>query len=205
MDYISKNTIKESKCKQIFTQTFRKVQKEIKKEGLTFSFNLVGSAKRNMIVDKSKNPNILFDCDYQLFLQKNKKQLSAKQIKTKLISCFDKFFPDNFYYCQDSTTAITTRCDAEIPFGYDIVIIDANQDIPQIIRRKNQNYTWNELPEEKNYPSNLAQIEGPEMWAELRERYLDKKGKQYHNKYPIDRKSFQILNEAINETIDCFE
>lgn len=194
--------IKESKCKQIFTDTFRKVQKEIKKEGLTFSFNLVGSAKRNMIVDYPDKP---FDCDYQLFLQKNKKELSAKQIKEKLIVLFNKFLPNNFVKCEDSTTAITTHYKGKIPFGYDIVIIDANQDIPQIIRRKNQNYTWNELPETKGYPDNLAQIEGPKMWKKLRERYLDKKDKQYHNKYPIDRKSFQILNEAINETIDCFE
>lgn len=202
MEYISKKTIKESRCKQIFTDTFRKVQKEIKKEGLTFSFNLVGSAKRNMIVDYPDKP---FDCDYQLFLQKNKRELTAKQIKEKLIVLFNKFLPNDFSYCEDSTTAITTRCDAEIPFGYDIVIIDINGDTPQIIRRKNQNYTWNKLPETKGYPNNLAQIKGPKMWTELRKRYLNKKDKQYHNKYPADRKSFQILNEAINETIDFFE
>lgn len=203
MDYISKRTIKESKCKQIFTDTFRKVQKEIKKEGLTFSFNLVGSAKRNMIVDYPDKP---FDCDYQLFLQKNKKELTAKQIKEKLIVLFNKFLSSNFSNCENSTTAITTHYKGKIPFGYDIVIIDARGNTPLIIKRdKNYNHFWNKLPHEKGYPSNLAQIDGPEMWTELRERYLDKKDKQYHNKYPIDRKSFQILNEAINETIDCFE
>lgn len=201
MEYISKKTIKESKCKQIFSDTFRKVQKEIKKEGLTFSFNLVGSAKRNMVVNYPDKP---FDCDYQLFLQKNKKELSEKQIKEKLINLFNKFLPNNFVPCEDSTTAITTRCNDKIPFGYDIVIIDANQYTPQIIRRKNQNYTWNKLPHEKGYPDNLSQIEGPEMWAELRERYIDKKDKQYHNKYPADKKSFQILNEAINDTLSFF-
>lgn len=201
MEYISKKTIKDSRCKQIFTDTFRKVQKEIKKEGLTFSFNLVGSAKRNMIVDYPDKP---FDCDYQLFLQKNKQNLSAKQIKQKLIDCFNKYLPDNFCYCKDSTTAITTKCGAKIPFSYDIVIIDANTDIPQIIRRQNQNYTWNKLPNEKGYPKNLTQIDGPEMWENLRERYLDKKEAQYHNKYPTQKKSFQILNEAINETLHNF-
>ena len=72
INYISKQIIKQTQCKQIFNDTFRKVQQDARAEGLTFSFNLVGSAKRNMILE---NKNEGFDCDYQLFLQKNKKRL----------------------------------------------------------------------------------------------------------------------------------
>ena len=67
INYISKQIIKQTQCKQIFDATFRKVQQDAKTEGLTFSYNLVGSAKRNMILE---NKNEGFDCDYQLFLQK---------------------------------------------------------------------------------------------------------------------------------------
>lgn len=38
LEYISKKTIKESKCKQIFTDVIQKVQKDIRNEGITFSY-----------------------------------------------------------------------------------------------------------------------------------------------------------------------
>jgi hypothetical protein len=82
INYISKQTIKQTQCKQIFDKAFKQVQKEARAEGLTFSCNLVGSAKRNMILE---NKNEWFDCDYQLFLQKNKKRLSSSEIKKLLI------------------------------------------------------------------------------------------------------------------------
>ena len=157
INYISKQTIKQTQCKQIFNNTFKKVQKDARAEGLTFSFNLVGSAKRNMILE---NENEGFDCDYQLFLQKNKKKLTPSQIKKFLIQWFDKYFPSDFDYCEDSTTAITTKkknSDGTILFRYDIVILDCNQDTPSIIKRNNSGHTWCPLPKEKNYPSNLEE------------------------------------------------
>lgn len=90
LEYISKKAIKESKCKLIFTDVIHKVQKNMRSEGVTFSYNLVGSAKRNMII---AYPNKPFDCDYQIFLQKNKKQLSPKLIKEKLIASFNENLP----------------------------------------------------------------------------------------------------------------
>ena len=206
INYISKQTIKQTQCKQIFDKAFKQVQKEARSEGLTFSCNLVGSAKRNMILE---NKNEGFDCDYQLFLQKNKKRLSPSEIKKLLIRLFDKYLSQNngFTCCEDSTTAITkTRKspNGKILFRYDIVILDCNQKTPSIIKRNNGGHTWCPLPQERNYPSNLAEIEGPEMWNELRERYREKKDMQFHNKGYQGRKSFQILNEAINEILQQY-
>jgi hypothetical protein len=204
INYISKQTIKQTQCKQIFDKAFKQVQKEARSEGLTFSCNLVGSAKRNMILE---NKNEGFDCDYQLFLQKNKKGLPPSQVKELLIKLFDKYLPSDFSYCEDSTTAITTKKknrDGTILFGYDIVILDCNQETPSIIKRNNGGHTWCQLSKERNYPSNLAEIEGPEMWNELRERYREKKDMQFHNKGYQGRKSFQILNEAINEILQQY-
>lgn len=204
INYISKQTIKQTQCKQIFDKAFKQVQKEARSEGLTFSCNLVGSAKRNMILE---NKNEGFDCDYQLFLQKNKKGLSPSKIKTLLIKLFDRYLPNDFTYCEDSTTAITAKRKSQngnILFRYDIVILDCKQDVPSIIKRNNSGHTWCQLPQERNYPSNLAEIEGPEMWNELRERYREKKDMQFHNKGYQGRKSFQILNETINETLQQY-
>ena len=54
--------------KELFMNVFHEVQKECRKQyGLTFNFNLVGSAKRNMVI---RHHNKGFDLDYQLFLQK---------------------------------------------------------------------------------------------------------------------------------------
>ena len=67
--------------KTLFDKAFRKVQSEARKSGLTFEHHLVGSAKRNLVVD---HHNQGFDCDYQLYLKKNTQNLSAKQIKELL-------------------------------------------------------------------------------------------------------------------------
>ena len=203
LEYISKKAIKESKCKQIFTNVIHKVQKDIRNEGVTFSYNLVGSAKRNMII---AYPNKPFDCDYQIFLQKNKKQLSPKLIKEKLIASFNENLPQGFKSCENSTTAITIKkvdTDSKIAFSYDIVIIDANSNPPLIIRRNENIYTWNELPDMRDYATNLSKIKGAEMWKILREHYLQKREAQSHGKYPT-KKSFQIFNEALVETLSIF-
>ena len=42
------------------------------------------------------------------------------------------------------------------------------------------------------------------MWNDLRERYREKKDMQFHNKGYQGRKSFQILNEAINEILQQY-
>ena len=204
INYISKQTIKQTQCKQIFNDVFRKVQKDAKTDGLTFSYNLVGSAKRNMILE---NKNEGFDCDYQLFLQKNKKRLSPSQIKKLLIKLFDKYLPNDFSYCEDSTTAITSKrkdINGKILFRYDIVILDCIQQTPSIIKRNNSGHTWCPLPQERNYPANLEEIEGSEKWNDLRELYREKKDIQFHNKGYQGRKSFQILNEAINEILQQY-
>ena len=93
--------------KELFMNVFHEVQKECRKQyGLTFNFNLVGSAKRNMVI---RHHNKGFDLDYQLFLQKNKQDLSEKEIKTLLIKLFRKYFPQEFNRREDSTSAITIK------------------------------------------------------------------------------------------------
>jgi hypothetical protein len=55
-----------------------------------------------------------------------------------------------------------------------------------------------------SFEDDYSQIEGADMWNDLRERYYKKKmdkinGVRYH-----DKKSFQIFHEAVNETLQKF-
>lgn len=186
--------------KELFIDVFHDVQRICRKEhGLTFNFNLVGSAKRNMVV---RHHNKGFDLDYQLFLQKNSKNLSAKQIKNILMKLFKNYFPLNFKRHEDSTSAITVKkvLKDKIEIGYDIVILKSVGNICEIIRRQGQDYFWNELSDTKNYISNLSKIKSP-LWARLKNIYGQKIVQKHYGQKYQDKKSFQILNEAINEVL----
>lgn len=186
--------------KKLFVDVFHDVQKICRKEyGLRFDFNLVGSAKRNMVI---RHHNKGFDLDYQLFLQKNSKNLSAKQIKNILIKLFKKYFPWDYKRYEDSTSAITVKkvLKDKIKIGYDIVILKSTGNICEIIRRQGQEYFWNELLDTKNYIDNLKKIKGP-LWEKLKNVYGQKIVQKYNGQKYQDKKSFQILNEAINEVL----
>lgn len=186
--------------KKLFVDVFHDVQKICRKEyGLTFNFNLVGSAKRNMVI---RHHNKGFDLDYQLFLQKNSKNLSAKQIKNILIKLFKNYFPWDYKRYEDSTSAITVKkvLKDKIEIGYDIVILKSTGNICEIIRRQGQEYFWNELPDTKNYIDNLNKIKGP-LWVKLKNVYGQKIVQKHNGQKYKDKKSFQILNEAINEVL----
>ena len=91
-EYVSKDEVRP--YEELFEEVFREIQKELrKKNGLTFSFALVGSAKRNLVV---RHHNKGFDCDYQLYLQKNKQELSEEEIKKLLMEKFNKKMPSEF-------------------------------------------------------------------------------------------------------------
>ena len=186
--------------KKLFVDVFHDVQKICRKEyGLTFNFNLVGSAKRNMVI---RHHNKGFDLDYQLFLQKNSKNLSAKQIKNILIKLFKNYFSWDYKCYEDSTSAITVKkvLKDKIEIGYDIVILKSTGNICEIIRRQGQEYFWNELPDTKNYIDNLNKIKGP-LWVKLKNIYGQKIVQKHNGQKYKDKKSFQILNEAINEVL----
>ena len=71
--YVSKNDV--IPLKELFDEMLSSVRKDVKREGITFTCNLVGSAKRNLVVC---HPTKGIDCDYQLILQSNKNGLNLK-------------------------------------------------------------------------------------------------------------------------------
>ena len=205
-EYVSKDEVRP--YEELFEEVFREIQKELKKKnGLTFSFALVGSAKRNLVV---RHHNKGFDCDYQLYLQRNKQELSAEEIKKLLIKKFDKKIPNEFDYCEDSTSSITVKKkitkQSKIEFSYDIVIMDLYEDASYILRKNGSGqYVWNQLPYFTSFEDDYSQIEGADMWENLRQCYYDKKiAKNNGSPKYKDKKSFQLLHQAVKETLQKF-
>ena len=205
-EYVSKNEVRP--YEELFEEVFREIQKELKKKnGLTFSFALVGSAKRNLVV---RHHNKGFDCDYQLYLQRNKLELSAEEIKKLLIKKFDEKMPNEFDYCEDSTSSITINKkitkQSKIEFSYDIVIMDLYEDASYILRKNGSGqYVWNQLPDFTSFEDDYRQIEGADMWEDLRQCYYDKKiAKNNGSPKYKDKKSFQLLHQAVKETLSRF-
>ena len=205
-EYVSKNEVRP--YEELFEEVFREIQKELKKKnGLTFSFALVGSAKRNLVV---RHHNKGFDCDYQLYLQRNKQELSAGEIKKLLIKKFDEKMPSEFDYCEDSTSSITIKKkitkQSKIEFSYDIVIMDLYEDASYILRKNGSGqYVWNQLPDFTSFEDDYRQIGGADMWEDLRQCYYDKKiAKNNGSPKYKDKKSFQLLHQAVKETLSRF-
>ena len=205
-EYVSKDEVRP--YEELFEEVFREIQKELKKKnGLTFSFALVGSAKRNLVV---RHHNKGFDCDYQLYLQRNKQELSAEKIKKLLIKKFDEKMPSEFDYCEDSTSSITIKKkitqQSKIEFSYDIVIMDLYEDASYILRKNGSGqYVWNQLPDFTSFEDDYRQIEGADMWEDLRQCYYDKRiAKNNGSPKYKDKKSFQLLHQAVKETLSRF-
>lgn len=205
-EYVSKSEVRP--YEKLFEDVFKEIQKELKKKnGLTFSVALVGSTKRNLVV---RHHNKGFDCDYQLYLQRNKQALSAEEVKKLLIKKFDEKMPSEFDYCEDSTSSITIKKkitkQSKIEFSYDIVIMDLYEDASYILRKNGSGqYVWNQLPDFTSFEDDYCQIEGADMWEDLRQCYYDKKiAKNNGSPKYKDKKSFQLLHQAVKETLSRF-
>ena len=194
--YVSKSDI--IPLKELFDEMLRSVRKDVKKHGITFTCNLVGSAKRNLVIC---HPTKGIDCDYQLVLQSDKSGLNASEIKRLFRLSFDRYRPTGFSSCEDSTSALTMRKKdtkhSKILYSFDIVILKNIDGVPEILRRNSEGaYVWNKLYSMADFQERFSLITGNEMWNELKERYYKKKVKQMDGN--DDKKSFQLLNEAVN-------
>ena len=203
-DYVPKNEVKP--YREIFQEWMKCIRKTLKEEGISFTYVLVGSAKRNLVI---RHHNKGFDCDYQIRIMKNMNNLNAKSIKMLFINELNKIVGDNgFNDCADSTSAITIRKLGDknnVKFSYDVVILRENADKIEILRNSKEtgqesDYKFEALPEMTNARKNFHKINGNTMWKLLREKYYNK---QMSYKYS-NKKSFQILNEAVNEVLKEF-
>lgn len=209
--YITKKELKEPK--KILNDWILRVQKAIKKEyKITFSFNLIGSGKRNLVI-KSCNSN-WFDLDCQLVIRKMPKEFNlksnAKKVKDIFRRAFDKEKLDDFSYCEDSTQALTSKNERG-KYSFDIILTYYEKDELFILRNdKNSNnanskdYKWAQKGDMKKFHENYKKISGSDMWNYLRKLYINKRHSYKDNIDSSRKKSYQILNESINETLNHF-
>lgn len=202
--YVSKNEVKP--YRKIFDKMMADIRESVRKKGITFTYQLVGSAKRNLVV---RHHNKGFDCDYQIVIRKNKNNCSETEIKMLFGQLLNKVRPDGFSDVQDSTSAWTMRkTDSEnsrLIFSYDIVILRQDKNGVYIIRQDKENkktgYFWNLLPNMNSADAGISAIKGAQKWNELRKVYLQKKTEKIEQGKYKDKASFQLLHEAINEVI----
>lgn len=200
--YVPKKEVKP--YKEDFAKIMESIRPTIKQQGITFTYNLVGSAKRNLVI---RYPNKGFDCDYQIFIQKNKKNLKPKELKLMFITEINKvlkaLFP-KYDNCEDKTTAMTIKQknqeSSSIEFSFDIVIMKIEKDQTKIIRKNDETneYNFELLKDMKNTQELIKQIKHQQMWDKVRKKYYNEKMKNINNE---NIKSFQILNEVLSEVI----
>lgn len=203
MEWVSRNDLKEPK--KIFEDAIKSIRKKLKERPITFEYFLVGSAKRNLVLS---NNNKGFDCDYQIVIQKNKQNITGKKLKDLFKIELDAYLTkQQFNNGEDSTQSITYKRvkKGSIEFGYDIVIIRYNNENFEILKNEkdiNNSYHFVQMKEMRGYREKFKMIKGSDSWKLLRDIYKKKREKNEGLEKDKRKKSYQILNEAVNEIID---
>lgn len=211
-DYVNKNELIEPR--EIFGEWISNVQCEIKKEyGITFSYNPIGSGSRNMVIRRCDND--YFDLDFQIVMQSIPDDMDwdgdCKEIKDIFRNTFNKYKPQGFKDCKDRSQSLRTK-NLNLGFGFDIIItcFDNNNNFYILFNKKdtnganNEDYEWAIRKDMNKYRERLSLVEGPEMWNYLRNIYKNKRHKHMHDQEP-KKHSYQLLNEAVVETLVAFE
>lgn len=173
----------------------------------TFDIRLIGSGEKRLVTQNGNGP---FDLDYNLLLQKDKKDLigNPQQIKNIFISAFKFVLKQrgiNNYSTKDSSSVITVnKLDINncVKFSFDVAIIVECDDefFYRLTNDKNGNinrYIWNRIPNSKNYFFKFKKIKEYGYWADFKERYLTLKNMHLSRNDGI--KSFSIFLETLNE------
>ena len=106
--YISKNDNQVQKFYNIIIDILCEVQ-DLIRDKFTFSFIPVGSYSRNMIT-YDKKTNVGFDFDFNIEVNDDEENFSAKEIKNILINALNHVVIKYGYsYAEDSTRVITIK------------------------------------------------------------------------------------------------
>ncbi|QVK21375.1 hypothetical protein KHQ82_03375 [Mycoplasmatota bacterium] len=197
MEYKKKIDTKEYRT--LFFEAYKYVNSVI--DDYSFYFRLIGSAKRNLVLDK---PNKGFDFDYQIiFYQSLVGEGSDKliEIKDRFRHAFDDFFVEKGYeYGEDSTSAITIKMldGDKIYHSYDVTLMTPNSVDKLCIFKYNDNEKTemglNEMRKSAMFKEKYKKIKGAQKWKELRDEY-----KIRQEEWNGERKSFSILMSVVND------
>lgn len=199
--YVSKAEVKP--LRRQFHEWMHLIHDGLKNKGISFTFMLVGSAKRNLVV---RHHNKGFDCDYQIKITRNSLGLEAKELKDLFRNMLNKVVKKNGYSdCENSTSSLTIKKKGDksnIEHSYDIVILTQDKEGVKILRynKLNGKYVFELLHDMSDAKENFNRINGSHAWEKLREIYYIKKTNEL-TENRTGKKSFQLLNEAVNEVL----
>ncbi len=204
MEYLSRAFIRQ------YREEFDEIVEDLKVElGNEWSFHhyLVGSARRNLVLDSSEG----FDLDYHFRMNQWPRGLTDKEIKFKIMDALDNVTPNKLSYCEDSTHVITTKCvegNKKI-YSYDIGLIKEGVNT-QILKNEKRNdgdgpYHYVDVSESGDFNERYKLVSGAEMWNDLREIYKGKKIEQHAIKKEVRPLSFSLLISAVNEVLQKYK
>ena len=84
--------------------------------------------------------------------------------------------------------------------------MDLYEDTSYILRKNGSGqYVWNQLADFASFEYDYSQIRNSDMWEDLRQCYYDKMTAKINGspKYK-NQKSFQLLHQAVKETLSRF-
>lgn len=176
--------------------------RERMKSKYRFYTRFVGSGKWGTVI---RDADGRYDLDYQIILTKNSKfykdnkEFDPTLTKQDFFGKFESII--NKKGLENSTTAITFN-DSKSDYSFDFVIIDGTvENNWKIIRRNNTDsknqYTWNEIPNGKDYLryyKSLPEAERYELAKEIVRRKIIDKNLPYH-----DRKGSYTINAEVLE------
>jgi hypothetical protein len=184
------------------------LQKEVSKY-FTFSFKLIGSGDNRLMTINGNKKSI--DLDYNIVIQRDKKQLVGKPEQIKKI--FMRVFKDvcgRDTKVSDSTQVITCKVGKidGYDFSFDIAIFVEGNDgfIYKLINDKKtmpSRYIWNRIPSSKDFNFKFSYLKRNGHWEDIKSLYLKKKN--LYLTRGSDKTSFSILIETVNEIIQKME
>jgi len=185
-------------------QLIKDVQEFVKND-FTFRFDIVGSAKRNMITC-DVDSNIGFDFDYNIEINDPDNTYSAEKIKRILIRgfqwCMNKY---GYTKCENSTRVITIKkidykmsriehsCDFAIVNNYTENGIKRQEYIR--FNKDQWSYYWEQQPDGYDLDDKIEEIKRRKLWDDVRDMYLTFKQNNDHGK-----KSRSIFAELLKNT-----
>lgn len=174
------------------------------KDYFTFDIKLIGSGEKRLV---TQNEDKCFDLDYNLIIQKDKKDLinNPKAIKQLFMQSFNEVLEDavnGYKHVCDSTSVVTNKIviNNRLEFKFDVaILVKADNDkYYRLINDKNTGrYIWNELRGSKNYIERFSHVKHLGLFNDFKTRYLELKN--MHLSRGEDIKSFSVLLETLNE------
>ena len=195
-----------SQMRQFCGSLMQELCHQLKKDyGIGTSFSLVGSGKRNLIL---QNGNGEIDLDYNLEITRCEDYEDCRYIKECVRKTFNKVLKmNNLPDCEDSKSALTTKKfyfkNNPTLFSFDVAIMcrDDEDNSYKLIHKKTwslqyDEYYWNEMPDPKDIRRKEEIIKINSKWMYVCEEY--KKIKNIYLQQNRNCKSFTCYVEAVN-------